>query len=132
MQGQSLVSVMKGNTPGDWRKSFYYHYYEFPGAHSVRRHYGVRTDRYKLMYFYEDDEWNLFDIEKDPSQSTNVIGEFPAVVEQMRSAYEQWWQQTRPRMINEGVPMSPTRPFHELYREQEQTQGIPEWVPPTR
>ena len=49
MQGRSLVPLLRGQTPADWRKSFYYHYYEFPGPHSVARHYGVVTDRYKLV-----------------------------------------------------------------------------------
>ena len=68
IQGHSLVPVLKGQTPADWRKSFYYQYYEFPGAHSVRKHYAVITDRYKLVHFYEPDVnyWELFDREKDP------------------------------------------------------------------
>ena len=45
MQGLSLVKVLQGKRPSNWRKSVYYHYYEFPGAHSVAKHYGVRTDR---------------------------------------------------------------------------------------
>jgi arylsulfatase A-like enzyme len=74
MQGRSLVPVLQGQIPADWRKSFYYHYYEFPGAHSVRRHYGVVTDRYKLFHFYEPDMnyWTLIDREKDPLELKNV------------------------------------------------------------
>ena len=70
MQGRSLKPILAGATPADWRKSFYYHYYEYPAVHSVRRHYGVVTDRYKLVHFYEDDEyWELFDREKDPHET---------------------------------------------------------------
>ena len=74
MQGRSLTPVLKGETPADWRKSFYYHYYEFPGAHSVRKHYGVVTDRYKLFHFYEPDVnyWSLIDRAKDPQEMVNV------------------------------------------------------------
>lgn len=54
------------------RKEVYYHYYEFPGAHSVRRHFGIRTDRYKLIRFYNIDEWELFDLEKDPHELHSV------------------------------------------------------------
>jgi arylsulfatase A-like enzyme len=68
MQGTSLVPLLKGEKPDDWRSSFYYHYYEFPGAHSVQRHYGVRTDRYKLIHFYNLDEWELYDLARDPSE----------------------------------------------------------------
>jgi len=72
MQGHSLVPLLEGKSLADWRQSIYYHYYEFPGAHSVRRHYGVRTDRYKLIYYYEIDEWELFDLEKDPDELKSV------------------------------------------------------------
>ena len=74
MQGHSMVSVLRGQTPKDWRKTFYYHYYEFPGWHDVRRHYGVTDGRYKLIYFYEPDvdEWELFDLKNDPHELHSV------------------------------------------------------------
>jgi arylsulfatase A-like enzyme len=77
MQGRSLVPLLKGETPGDWRKSFYYHYYEYPGVHNVRRHYGVVTDRYKLVHFYEPDMnyWELFDRQTDPQELRSVFGQ---------------------------------------------------------
>src|SRR4029077_1703991 len=76
MQGRSLVPILKGQTPDDWRKSFYYHYYEYPGDHAVHRHYGVVTPRYKLVHFYEPDAkyWELFDLEKDPKELKSVHG----------------------------------------------------------
>jgi arylsulfatase A-like enzyme len=74
MQGRSLIPVLKGETPADWRKSFYYHYYEQP-VHGVARHRGVRTDRYTLVHFYETDEWELFDRESDPRQMRSVYGD---------------------------------------------------------
>lgn len=74
MQGISMVPVLEGQNPANWRKSLYYHYYEFPGIHMAKRHYGIRTDRYALIHFYYDiDEWELYDLEKDPSQMNNVI-----------------------------------------------------------
>jgi arylsulfatase A-like enzyme len=88
MQGRSLVPLLEGKD-ADWRKSVYYHYYEFPGAHSVRRHYGVRTDRYKLIYFYEDDvdEWELYDLEKDPHEMKSVYDDpaYAEVVKEMKA-----------------------------------------------
>jgi arylsulfatase A-like enzyme len=77
MQGRSLVPILKGDAPRDWRKSFYYHYYEYPGPHNVRRHYGVVTARYKLVHFYEPDVnyWELFDLEKDPHELRSVYGQ---------------------------------------------------------
>jgi arylsulfatase A-like enzyme len=72
MQGRSIVPLLKGQKPADWRKSFYYHYYEFPGAHSVNRHYGVTTGHYKLIKFYHKKEWELFDLTKDPNELSSV------------------------------------------------------------
>jgi len=77
MQGLSLVPVLKGETPDDWRKSFYYHYYEYPGgSHAVKRHEGVYDGRFKLIHFYNDiDEWELYDNATDPLELQNVIDE---------------------------------------------------------
>jgi arylsulfatase A-like enzyme len=75
MQGRSLKPLLMNQTPKDWRRSIYYHYYEYPGPHSVRRHYGVRTDRYKLIHFYELKEWELYDLEKDPKELRSVYGD---------------------------------------------------------
>lgn len=75
LHGRSLIPILKGETPKDWRKSFYYHYYEYPGPHNVRRHYGVVTDQYKLVHFYEPDVnyWELFDLKNDPKELTSVF-----------------------------------------------------------
>ncbi len=72
MQGESLVPFFYGQAPENWRKSLYYHYYEFPGAHSVRKHEGVATKQYKLMHFYNLDEWELYDMAKDPGEMQSV------------------------------------------------------------
>ena len=75
MQGHSLVPLLKGQTPDDWRKSIYYHYYEYPSVHMVPRHYGIRTQRYKLMHFYQfGEEWELYDLRNDPDELTNLYG----------------------------------------------------------
>jgi arylsulfatase A-like enzyme len=73
MQGRSMVPILKGKTPSDWRKEHYYHYYEYPGSHMVKRHYGISTERYKLMHYYYDiDEWELYDLKTDPYEMKNV------------------------------------------------------------
>jgi len=75
MQGRSLLPVLAGQTPADWRKSFYYHYYEYPQPHHVRPHYGVVTDRFKLVQFYGtgEDYTELFDLQKDPQEMKSVF-----------------------------------------------------------
>lgn len=74
MQGRSLLPLFKGETPSDWREAFYYHYYEYPGYHWVRRHYGVTDGRFKLIYFYEPDvdSWELYDLLLDKNELSNV------------------------------------------------------------
>jgi arylsulfatase A-like enzyme len=53
----------------------YYRYYHYPGDHQVQQHYGVRTDRYKLIYFHRIDQWELFDLKKDPHELNNVYAD---------------------------------------------------------
>jgi len=73
MQGTSLVPLFSGKTPADWRKAVYYHFYEYPGWHAVKRHYGIRTQRYKLIHFYYNvNEWELYDLKNDPEEMQNV------------------------------------------------------------
>ena len=73
---QSEARMNDFETPGpvetDWRDAIYYHYYEYPGAHSVRRHYGIRTQRYKLMHFYHLGDWELYDLARDPEELNSV------------------------------------------------------------
>ncbi len=75
MQGQSLMPLLEGKTPDDWRKSIYYHYYEYPGAHAVQKHYGVRTERYKLINYYELGEKEMFDLKTDPQEMKSVYND---------------------------------------------------------
>jgi len=76
MQGRSMVPILEGKTPSDWRKEHYYHYYEYPAEHKVMRHYGISTERYKLIHFYYDiDEWELFDLKTDPQEMKNVYND---------------------------------------------------------
>ncbi len=73
MQGRSFARQLSDEKAKDWRKAIYYHYYEYPAVHMVKRHYGVRTGQYKLIHFYHDiDAWELYDLEKDPEEMRNV------------------------------------------------------------
>jgi arylsulfatase A-like enzyme len=87
IQGESLVPLMAGRAPDDWRRSIYYHYYEFPAVHMVAKHYGVRTERYKLIHYYETDEWECFDLETDPDEMRSVYGdpEYGQVVAELKA-----------------------------------------------
>ncbi|MEQ6118988.1 sulfatase [Reichenbachiella sp. MALMAid0571] len=85
IQGESFRKIVSGES-SEWRDAIYYTYYEYPSVHMVKRHYGVRTDRYKLMHFYYDiDEWEMYDLEKDPSEMKNVYDDpaYQAVRESM-------------------------------------------------
>lgn len=76
MQGQSMVSLMLENNDTEWRDALYYHYYEYPDEHMVKRHYGIRTNRYKLIHFYRDiDSWELYDLETDPGEMRNLYSD---------------------------------------------------------
>ncbi len=87
MQGASLVPILEGRTPNDWRKGMYYRYYEYPAVHSVHKHYGVRTARHKLIFFHELGEWELYDLEKDPREMKSVYGDprYAGVVQQLKA-----------------------------------------------
>ncbi len=75
MQGRSLLPVLRGRTPADWRTSMYYRYYHDPGDHNTRAHYGVRTRTHKLIYFWKKDQWELYDLVNDPMEMNNIYGQ---------------------------------------------------------
>ena len=75
MQGRSLLPILRGKTPGDWRTSMYYRYYHDPGDHNTRAHYGVRTLTHKLIHYWKADEWELFDLVNDPQEMHNLYGQ---------------------------------------------------------
>jgi len=88
MQGRSIRGLLRRKRSKDWRKSMYYHYYEYPAVHSVKRHYGVRTERYKLIHFYNDiDEWELYDLRKDPREMKNVFNDpaYAGIVKKLKA-----------------------------------------------
>jgi arylsulfatase A-like enzyme len=76
VQGKSFFNNLTGETPKDWQKYMYYHYYEYPYYHRVQPHYGIRNQRYKLIHFYYDvDIWEFYDLQKDPSEMYNLIND---------------------------------------------------------
>ena len=89
MQGKSFKGAFDGDLKSQ-RKSVYYHYYEWPIWHKVQPHYGVRTDRYKLMHFYYSmDEWELYDLKNDPNEIDNIYAEAsPELIESLKKELE--------------------------------------------
>lgn len=89
------------------------------------RNCAVRTQRWRFVNNKE-----LFDIENDPYESTNVIEQHPDVVAKLRRTYDRWWDQTVPLMVNEDAPFAPRQPQEVRYEKQLAERGIPEWTPP--
>jgi arylsulfatase A-like enzyme len=88
MQGESLIPLLKGENDSFKRDAVYYHYYEYPGVHMVKRHYGIVTEDYKLVHFYYDvDEWELYDRKKDLQEMTNVYDD-PAYADVVKDLKE--------------------------------------------
>ncbi len=90
IQGESLVPLLRGEQEvGRWRDAIYYHYYEYPAEHAVRRHYGIRTKTWKLIHFYQDiDQWEMYDLENDPHELHNLYGQ-PAYAKQQKALHKQ-------------------------------------------
>lgn len=92
MQGRSLVPILKGNKVKDWRNAVYYHYYEGPPrVHNVAKQYGVRTQRYKLVHYYEQNAWEMFDLKKNPEELQSVYGypEYSDVQKRLKKKIEE-------------------------------------------
>ena len=91
MQGASLVPLLQGDEEVSWRKSHYYHYYEYPGWHMVYRHEGAYDGRYKLIHYYDVDEWELIDMQTDPNEMVNQYGNpaYKKTVTRMHDELEQ-------------------------------------------
>ena len=88
MQGESIVPLLKGDIRAWDRDAVYYHFYEYPSVHMVKRHYGIVTKEYKLVHFYYDvDEWELYDRKNDPLEMKSVYDD-PAYAEIRQDLHE--------------------------------------------
>ncbi|BCX46319.1 arylsulfatase [Haloferula helveola] len=128
VEGRSLLPLLK-DPDATWEdRMFFNHIGRWPTGADVEKFkwksFAVRNQRFRMV-----GKDQLYDMEKDPAQTTNVISEHPEVAVRMAAAYEDFWKEAVPLMVNEKVPMSKTRPFHEDYRKQEQEGGIPMWEP---
>lgn len=129
VEGRSLLPLIE-NPDAEWSdRHFFTHKARWKtGAdpeESKWKTFAVRNQKYRLVGKEE-----LYDMENDPGQTTNVIDQHPEVAAEMLKAYEQFWSETRPLMVNEDAPMSPTRPYHVWYHEQVAAGGIPAWSAP--
>jgi hypothetical protein len=132
MQGRSFRTILEGRTPADWRRSIYYHYYEYPAVHMVKRHYGVRTHRYKLIHFYHDiDAWELYDLRKDPGETQNlyddpacadIVKEMKAELERLRTLYGD--SDELARQLRDGLVKTAHPDFDAVYNAQVKTSAF--------
>ena len=88
------------------------------------KNYSVRNQRFRLV------AGQLFDMEKDPGQFTNVSKDYPELVQDMKNAYGEFWDEVRPMMVNEKAPLPKKKPYHVLYNKQKSTVGILNWIEP--
>ena len=128
VDGRSILPLIE-NPEADWADRYLFSQNarwktgSEPNDHMWKA-FSVRNQRYRLV------GEALFDMEKDPGQKVNIAEEKPALVKKMRAAYETFWKEARPLMVNETAPMSPVRPYHVWYREQVDEGGIPVWKVP--
>jgi arylsulfatase A-like enzyme len=112
MQGRSMVPILNGKPPADWRTAFYYHYYEAPAEHNVPHHYGVTTLDHKLIYFPQLKEWELYDLKKDPHEMHSVYGD--AAYAPVQSQLHQELARQQQRLGD----TTPDRPVKEILAEE--------------
>ena len=128
IEGRSLLPLIYNNDT-EWEDRYIFEHVTRwdhgvePDKHKWKE-YSVRSQRYRLV------EGALFDMEQDPSQLNDISKDYPEVVTAMKSAYEEFWDEVRPMMINENVPLAKEVPYHKYYNEQRATTGITNWVEP--
>ena len=127
--GRSLLPLLQ-NSRAKWPdRFFFFHTGRWKkGAdpdQSKNKNFAVRSERFRLI-----DGKELYDIDADPGETTNVIAKHPEVAKTMRAAYDSWWKETRPLMVNEEVPNSKEQPFAVLYEKQARSGSIPTWEVP--
>lgn len=125
MQGESFRGLLEGSQD-DFKDAVYYHYYDFPAFHMVKRQYGVRTDRYKLIHFYDDiDEWEFYDLEKDPKELHNAINdeEYKDIVTLMHKKLDSL--QTYYKVTDKEFETTPKEKVDRTYEAFEKLRGTP-------
>lgn len=125
MQGKSLRPLMENSMEDeDFRDAVYYHYYDYPAFHMVKKHYGVRTNRYKLMHFYDDiDTWELYDLEEDPKEIHNQIDnpEYDAIETELRKRLAELEEQYQ--VTEKELEQAPKEKVERAYKQFEKLRG---------
>lgn len=125
MQGKSLKPLMEGfKKDDDFRNAVYYHYYDYPAFHMVKKHYGVRTKRYKLMHFYDDiDTWELYDLEEDHKEIHNQIDnpDYDDIESQLRNILAEL--QNKYEVTDKEFELEPKNKVEHAYKEFEHLRG---------
>jgi arylsulfatase len=129
VEGRSLIPLL-GDPHSEWADRYLFTHVgrwkvdEDPEISKFKQC-AVRSERFRFVNNRE-----LFDMEADPGQKNNVIDKFPEVVQKMREAYDVWWEEVLPLLVNEKATYEGAAPFIKKYNGQLITQGIPDWVPP--
>jgi arylsulfatase A-like enzyme len=143
VEGRSLLPLIEGKST-DWADRFIFnHICRWPTGAEPNdfkdANFSVRNQRYRYVGPNQGakakgknaaDGASLYDMQEDPAQTKNVIAEHPEEAAKMRAAYEKYWSEARPLMVNETAPMSPTKPYHEWFKQQQAAGGIPYWQAP--
>jgi arylsulfatase A-like enzyme len=139
LDGRSLVSLIN-NPQAKWDKRYTCFHKGRWNKNGAPGRWGTgdcNPDSYKLKNFaVRSEKWrlvgteSLYNIDKDPGEQTNVIAANPEVATEMLKAYEAWWKEVRPLMVNEDAPLDTGKPFVEQFKKQKSANGIPEWMPP--
>lgn len=125
MQGKSLKPLLENTMKDDnFRDAVYYHYYDYPAFHMVKKHYGVRTERYKLMHFYDDiDTWELYDLQEDPKEIHNQIDNpaYDAIEARLRTTLDSLQQVYK--VTKKEFEQAPKEKVERAYKQFEKLRG---------
>src|SRR5690606_877725 len=127
MQGKSFKPLLQGKvSDDDFRDAIYYHYYDYPAFHMVKKHYGVKTKRYKLMHFYDDiDAWEFYDLKEDPKEQYNAIDDkrYTQIIEMMHQKLDSL--QKVYKVTDKEFEQAPKQKVDNAYKVFERLRGTP-------
>jgi arylsulfatase len=138
LDGRSLVPLLEDPKAGWEDRYTFFHVGRWGkkrGGRWERGHSSPDKAKYE-KFAVRDERWRLvgkdalYDIQVDPGETTNVIAEHPQVAGRMLAAYDAWWEEVRPLMVNEDAPLDTGKPFVELFEKQKAGRGVPEWTVP--